>query len=202
MPGWMTTLGSPFYVVYNPSGDNSTVCSDFTVQPGQTKTFAIDNTQPSGGGLGRTIGFWKNWASCAQSNGKQKPVLDQTLASAQPAGITIGTLTLHGSTSMRTAAPDCLRAVRLLDKSTVDAGKKMASDPAFGLAAQLLAAKLNIVAGAKSCSSAASAIANGQALLATVHFDGISHDKLSAAQASSANTLAATLDKYNNTQLC
>src|SRR5439155_11259587 len=25
MPGWMTGLGPPFYTVYNPSGDNSTV---------------------------------------------------------------------------------------------------------------------------------------------------------------------------------
>ncbi len=37
MPGWMTTLGPPFYVVYNPSGDNSTVCTDFSVQPGTRK---------------------------------------------------------------------------------------------------------------------------------------------------------------------
>ena len=66
-------------------------------------------------------------------------MLDQTLAAADPAGIAIGTLTLH--------AGDCLKAVRLLDKSTVDTGKKMASDAAFGLAAQLLAAKLNMVAG-------------------------------------------------------
>ena len=202
MPGWTTTLGSPFYVVYNPSGDNSTGCSDFTVQPGETKTFSIDNTQPAGGGLGRTIGFWKNWASCAQSNGKRKPVLDQTLASAQPGGITIGTLTLHGSSTTPTNAPDCLKAVRLLDKSTIDTAKKMASDPAFGLAAQLLAAKLNVVAGAATCTASANAVTNGQALLAAVHFNGITHDKLSAAQATSANSLAATLDKYNNNQLC
>ena len=86
MPGWMTTLGPPFYVVYNPSGDNSTVCTDFTVAPGETNIFAIDNKPPSGG-LAHTIGFWKNWASCAGSQGKQKPVLDRTLAAADPGGI-------------------------------------------------------------------------------------------------------------------
>ena len=51
---------------------------------------------------------------------------------------------------------DCMKAVRLLDKSTVHTGKKMASDPAFGLAAQYLAAKLNLVAGAGSCPAAVS----------------------------------------------
>jgi hypothetical protein len=193
MPGWMTTLGPPFYVVYNPSGDNSTVCTDFKVDPGQTRPFPIDNKPPPGG-LARTIGFWKNWASCAGSKGKQRPVLDQTLAAADPAGIAIGTLTLHSS--------DCVKAVRLLDKSTVDTGKKMASDPAFGLGAQLLAAKLNIVAGAGGCPAAVSAINDGQTLLAATHFNGITHDKLSTAQATKANALATTLDRYNNNLLC
>jgi hypothetical protein len=193
MPGWMTTLGPLFYVVFNPSGDNSTVCTDFKVDPGETRTFAIDNKPPPGG-LARTIGFWKNWASCANSKGNQKPVLDQTLAAADQLGIAIGTLTLH--------AGDCLKAIRLLDKSTVDTGKKMSSDPAFSLAAQLLAARLNIVAGAGSCPAAVTAINDGQALLAALHFNGITHDKLSAAQATQANTLATTLDSYNNNRLC
>ena len=51
---------------------------NFTVTAGETKTFTVDNTPPPGG-RALTIGFWKNWAS--GSNGKQKPVLDQVLAS-------------------------------------------------------------------------------------------------------------------------
>jgi hypothetical protein len=47
MPGWMTTLGPPLFVTYNPAGDSSVVCTDFTVQPGATWTFAIDNRPPS-----------------------------------------------------------------------------------------------------------------------------------------------------------
>ena len=183
----MTTLGPPLYVVFNPSGDNSVVCTDFTVEPGETRSFSIDNRPPPGG-LGRTIGFWKNWSSC--SKGNQKPVLDQTLAKAEPSGITIGILTLHGSASNPNTAPDCLKAVRLLDKSTINSGKKSASDPAFNMAAQLLAAKLNLVAGAGSCPAAVSAINGGQALLAAIHFNGITHDKMSAAQSSQANSLA------------
>ena len=53
-----------------------------------------------------------------------------------------------GADKLAEHAPDCLKAVSLLNKSTIDTGKKMASDPAFNLAAQLLAAKLNVVAGA------------------------------------------------------
>jgi hypothetical protein len=193
MPGWRTTLGPTPFVLYDPSGDNSTLCANFSVSPGETKSIAVDNRPPPGG-LARTIGFWKNWASCASSSGNQKPVLDQTLAAADPAGISIGMLTVH--------AGDCLKAVRLLNKSTIDTGKKMSSDPAFNLAAELLAAKLNLKAGALTCPSATNAISDAQALLAAVHFNGITHDKLSAAQATQANSLATTLDHFNNNVLC
>ncbi|MGN6607629.1 MAG: prealbumin-like fold domain-containing protein [Jatrophihabitans sp.] len=63
-PGWMTSLGPPFFAVYNPSGDNSVVCTDFTVTAGQTRSFPIDNTPPPGG-PGLTIDYWKNWSSCS-----------------------------------------------------------------------------------------------------------------------------------------
>ena len=49
MPGWLTSLGPPLYSVYNPSGDNSVVCTDFTVTAGQLKIFNIDNNPPPGG---------------------------------------------------------------------------------------------------------------------------------------------------------
>jgi hypothetical protein len=193
MPGWMTTLGPPFYVVYNPSGDNSTGCTDFTVAPGETKVFAIDNLPPLGG-LARTIGFWKNWASCAKSSGRQKPVLDQTLALAEPAGVAIGDLVLH--------AGDCVKAIRILNKSTIDNGTKKSSDPAFNLAAQLLAAKLNVVAGAGTCPPAVTAINTAQSLLNAINFNGITHVTMSTAQKNQANSLATTLDRYNNNLLC
>ena len=199
MPGWMTTLGPPFFVVFNPSGDNSTVCTDFSIQPEETRSFSIDN-QPPPGGLARTIGFWKNWSSC--SKGQQRPVLDQTLAAAEPDGVRIGDLVLHGSTSRPNVSPDCLKAVRILNKSRIDNGKKMASDPAFNLAAQLLAAKLNLVAGAGVCPAAVSAINDAQTLLDVVNFDGVRHDKMTPVQTSQANALATKLDQYNNNVLC
>ena len=202
MPGWSTNIGTlvpsqflpPDGVAINPNLDNSTICGDFTVVAGQTKVFTINNTPPPGG-RALTIGFWKNWASCASSKGNgQKPVLDQTLAAADPAGIAIGDLVLH--------AGDCLQAVRILNKSTISSNsKKMASDPAFNLAAQLLAAKLNVVAGAGVSTCAALAINQAQALLDLVNFNGITHNNLTAAQSSLMNSLANTLDRYNNNLL-
>jgi hypothetical protein len=167
------------------------LCTNFTVTAGQTKAFNIDNRPPPGG-LALTIGYWKNWASC--SGGKQAPVLDQTLAKADPAGTVIGVLTLH--------AGDCVKAVRLLNKSTIDKGTKMSSDAAFNMAAQLLAARLNLTAGAGQCVASANAVNDGQALLASIHFDGIIHDKMTPAQTTKANELATALDRYNNDTLC
>jgi hypothetical protein len=198
MPGWMTTLGPPFYTVYNPSGDNSNVCTDFTVAPGETKVFTINNLPPPGG-LARTIGFWKNWSSC--TGGGQLPKLDQVLGQAD---ITIGILVLHDSNTNPNVASDCADAVNLLNKTAITSckGKKMASDPAFNLVAQLLAADLNIKAGAGQNSCVVNAINAAQALLAAIHFNGCTHDNMTAAQVTLANCLATKLDQYNNTTTC
>jgi hypothetical protein len=177
----------------------------YTLAAGQTET-GVDagfySTSGTGGVSPHTIGFWKTHASCAGASGNQDAVLDQTLAQAEPAGIKIGLLALHGSTANPDAAPDCAKAVNLLDKSTIDKGKKKASDPAFNLAAQFLAARLNFQAGAVKCSSVADADSQAQALLEAVRFNGVSSDKMSQAQTTLANSLATTLDNYNNNQVC
>jgi hypothetical protein len=198
MPGWMTTLGPPFFTVFNPSGDNSVVCVNFTVNPGETKAFAIDN-QPPPGGLARGIGFWKNWASCASSKGNQKPVLDLTL---QLGDIAIGSLGLHDGNQNPNVASDCVQAVRLLAKQNINTGQNMATDPAFNLAAQLLGAKLNVQAGAGVCGAAVNAVNAAQTLLAGISFNGVTHTAMTVAQVSQANSLATLLDMYNNNALC
>jgi len=199
-PGWLTTLGPPLYSVYNPSGDNSVVCTDFTVTAGQLKVFNIDNKPPPGG-MGLTIGFWKNWSSC--TGGGQKPTLDNTLLAAANAGhpITLGLLVLDPNVLGRSTA--CSYAVNILNKTTITTGKKMSSDPLFNMAAQLLAADLNIQAGAGSCAAAASAINQAHALLTKYNFNGNTYSpKLTTADANLANQLATSLDKYNNNKLC
>ena len=92
--------------------------------------------------------------------------------------------------------------MRLLNKSRIDTGAKMASDAAFNLAAQMLAARLNVAAQAVTCATSTAAIANAQNLLATTHFNGKTHDKLPNAQTAQANNLATKLDQYNNGLVC
>jgi hypothetical protein len=183
-------------------GDNSTQCAPITVGAGETVKITVNNTPPPGGDQ-RTIGYWKNWASCAGSTGKQAPKLDQTLYAAGANGISVGDLVLHGG-STPNLSPDCLKAVRILDKSDIVTGKKMASDPAYNLAAQLLAAKLNVVAGAGQCPAATQAISDAQTLLDAINFNGTGSyaNKMTSAQKTLANQLATTLDQYNNGSLC
>ena len=47
LPGWTTTLGPPLFSTYNPGGNGGVRCADFTVLPGETKTFAVDNRPPT-----------------------------------------------------------------------------------------------------------------------------------------------------------
>jgi uncharacterized repeat protein (TIGR01451 family) len=191
--GWSTSLPNPFA----PNGNTNLACSAITTEPGGHLVVSIDNRPPppSVEGIGvRTIGYWKNWSSCAGSRGNQDAVLDRTLARADPAGTPVGVLTLHGG--------DCTRAVRLLDKSTIDTSRKQAADPAFNLAAQFLAATLNVTAGAPACPDAKQSIAGGQALLAQIRFNGVTHDNLGAEQSVSANVWEKALDRYNNGLLC
>jgi len=170
----------------------------------------VDNTPPPGG-RALTIGFWKNWASCNSSGGKQAPVLDQKLAvfgsTGEVISATSGTyalfgatyyLQLFGSTSNPNVAPSCQAAVNLLNKSTVKNGTKSASDPAFNLAAQLVAAELNYAAGSGKTPTATTAINQAVLLLGKYHFDGNTHTNISAADATTMNNLATTLNNYNN----
>jgi hypothetical protein len=175
------------FVLFNNNGSNEAICINFTVLPGETKVFEINNTPPPG--LARTIGFWRNWASCKKSKGRQAPILDQTLEAA-------GGHILIGDLDVDT----CEEAVAILSKRSVDDNKNLARDPAFGLAAQLLAAKLNVVAGAFVCQAATDAINQGQALLDGIDFNGTAtHGPVNKQQ---FNQVANTLDLYNNNLLC
>ena len=85
----------------------------------------------------RTIGFWRNWSGdCTEGN--QENVLGATLGKADDAGRTIklGELSL-------TEDDACPKAVNILSRLDLG-GENRANDGAYALAAQLLAAKLNV----------------------------------------------------------
>lgn len=227
MPGWNTSLGTNLFVpgsmttptLPNPNVNNMTVCTDFQAQAGQTTTFTVDNTPPPGG-RALTIGFWKNWSSCTSSSTNKKPVLDQTLAAATamttnpPGGLVVSAqnlgggwpnfaaayyLVLKGSTSTPNSAPDCAKAVNLLNKTTIDGKTKKSSDPLFNMAAQLVGAQLNYFAGAGKNGPTTINIQSAVLLLGKYGFDGLTYSpKLSSADTAKANCLATQLDNYNN----
>jgi len=222
MPAWSTSLGAfvpdsfmpPDGVAPNPNVDNSILCVNFTVEPGQTKVFNVDNTPPPGG-RALTIGFWKNWSSC--TGGGQGAELDKKLfiaSSLQPGiGLVVSAkylgpgwslfappyyLTLKGGAT-ENSSPDCTKTVNLLNKSTANGKKKMASDPLFNLVAQLIAAELNYFAGAGKTPTTTTNINMAVVLLGKYGFNGDTYSpKLTAADAAKANCLATQLDNYNN----
>ena len=199
-----SNIFDPNYVPFPGSYVNDTRCVNFFVEPGETEAFQIDNQFP--GGEPRTIGYWKNWNTCtgggqtatAAANGGPDAgwyILDDLLIDP---GYTIGILQLGSG--------DCEIAVDVLDKRDVVRGKKMARDAAYGLAAQLLAAMLNLSGGAETCQGVVDAVNEGQALLEGIDFNG-SRSYLrpkgnTANLYNEANGLAYTLDTYNNGNLC
>ena len=113
-------------------------------------------------------------------------------------GFTIGILDLK-------AADLCEDAVNILDKREITGrNRKQANDAAYNMAAQLLAAQINLSAGAETCSEIVAATHEGQLLLESIGFDGTGQylRPKDGQLYTDALTLATTLDEYNNGNLC
>lgn len=138
-----------------------------------------------------TIGFWKNWTSC-DGRGNQSPVTDAVLASFASGGVYIGDLFVN----------TCDEAVKILSKRKLS-GANAANDAAYGLAAQLLAARLNVQANAGTCAAVTTAINGGQALLDAIGFNGTGSFLVGqSANRTAALGFASTLDSFNNGNVC
>jgi hypothetical protein len=219
-PGWVIELGPDQFVpeqfladgqTLNPGVVNDVYCVDFVAQVGPEPTvFNVLDKRPPGG-FGLTIGYWKNWASCTKSAAKKQNSLDLTLFEYGSDGLVVsatsGGWPVFGPTywlvltsgADENNADDCDVAVSLLDKRAVDTGRKMANDPAFNLAAQLVAAQLNYKADAAT--TVTNEINASVLLLGKYKFDGSTHTKISKQDAAAMNDLAHTLDLYNNNLL-
>jgi hypothetical protein len=208
----------------------------YEIPVGGTITFVVDNRFPGGGP--RTIGFWKNWNTCTggrqqytatRNAGYDGDPTDPEASAARiaagyyllddvlnPPGITLGSFTIPASNvdlfktigNKDVTRTGCETAVDILDKSNWFTGKKAASDAAYGLAAQLLAAKANMTAGAETCPALTEAVTAADALLTSINFDGTGDylgPKVKGALLATRNqaiSLADTLDKYNSGVLC
>ena len=204
---------------YNPNADDpmpenmGNICLDFgagtpyPIVAGGSLIIEIDNCNNGSGGQ-RTPGYWKNWSTC--SNGNQV----QTAANngGPSSGFYLLDDLLYGPTIgwCNFTFSSCQEGVDILDYRDLNSGKKRASDPAYKVARNLLAAQLNIAAGAETCQAILDAVADAETLLCSINFDGTGSyfkakgkNKASiAAQAQYANDLASILDDYNNGLLC
>jgi CSLREA domain-containing protein len=188
---------------YNPDATRTPLedlgvrCYDFSVAPAQGRAFEVDNSRP--GGDPRTIGYWKNWNRC--SGGNQAATAQKNGGAAAGFFLVEDLLPqLIGDVSVTT----CQQAVELLSKQD-QSGRNKAGDAAYELGAQLLAARFNLAAGAEICLAVQQAVLDGQSLLDQIGFTG-SGDYLGSkskdARRTWALSLAATVDSYNNGNLC
>jgi hypothetical protein len=203
---------------YNPDADAGqdlgNRCADFgakTTMPltvGTTIRFQVDNTHP--GGDPRSAGYWKNWNACtvggqaatAALNGGYKEgfwLLEDVLDPSIGGGIEWPDLTIKS----------CEQAVAILDQRVLakdGRGKKLANDAARTLAMQLLAAQLNLGAGACTTPDVQDAVLAAEELLDKIDFDGSKKTAYLTAKSGApyreALRLAAILNTYNNGGYC
>jgi hypothetical protein len=195
---WMMDTTPITPTVDSITGDH---CYVFSVGAGEKITFTIDNVQP--GGEPRTPGYWKNWNRC--SGGNQQYVAERNGGPEEGFWLVEDVLGLEPMYIGVLLIDECETAVSILDRQDVNSGKKRASDAAYKLAGNLLAAKLNYGAGACTLPDVTAAIAQADALLSSIGFDGTGKylppsDKTD--DRALALSLAEKLDDYNNGVFC
>jgi hypothetical protein len=155
-----------------------------------------------GGGEPRSPGYWLLWNSCApdnrsetaRSNGGREAgwiIVDDLL---EDPGILVGMLNLE-------TCPQAVNLLNLLDLQGTD----RATNPAYQLAQAMLAAQLNLAAGAEDCPAADEAVRAGQLLLISVEFNGTGDYAPLMQPGNTAETaviLIEQLQAYNSGQLC
>ena len=183
-----TLLDSPYKdAPYNASQNSTTgdTCITLPLAAGGIAAITVDNTYPLGSA--RTIGYWRNWATCSKASVEKANKTGNKLLDDQlPATVATGTYAY--------------------DVITCAAGVSIVSSPSskwaeHQLGAQLLAAVLNVHAGAAHSSTTDDKIAHAQALLGSVNWMGSPTTQLvgnKSPQRSDFLQTAAYLDGYNN----
>ena len=197
--GWSSNWEFDGEVVLPIMVDNEP-CHDFEVEVAGNHQFVIDNISPPGG-TARTIGYWSNWNACTPGN--------QAQTAAANGGADEGYYLVEDVIPENLGAlviDTCEDSVSILRKQDLG-GNNQANDGAYSLAAQLLAAKFNLSAGAAACAEALDAVSNGDSLLMNEGFNGYG-DYLGPQNRPKRNirnqalSLADALDQYNNNTLC
>jgi len=167
--------------------------AQFTLAAAQVLAFTIDDQHPLGGQ--RTIGYWKNWNSCSHDSAFVARSLKTGNALADsflPIILVPGAFPYAGVT-----VTTCAQVVDILSNASAKYAEHQ-------LAAQLLAAMLNVAAGA-GCGNINTVISHAQSLLQTIHWNGSSSTKIVDANSpyrADFLSTAATLDQFNNGLYC
>ena len=204
--------------------------TDFPIPDNGLLEFTVDNTYP--GGDPRTPGYWKNWSSVTNGGQMQSAfdnggyaegfwTLDDLLNNP---GYDIGLMRLDGvwdndaykypndAINLYTGLPwanDGVEAWRILSNYDVVPDKKgnlinRANDVAYNLARNLLAAKLNLSAGAETGPEIQAYVAEAQDLLVKIKFTGTGSylgPKDRSPYKARASELSSLLDYYNNGEM-
>lgn len=184
--------------VSQPVNETSPTLAPTITQGGPLAEIPADARVSDGGGEPRSAAYWIVWSSCgegsqaavAEANGGRDAgwlILDDILADP---GVSLGTSPIAA----------CDEAVTLL--ATTDAAAP-AADPVDALAAEVLAAQVNVSAGSESCTAVDGALAVGSTLLTELRFSGIGDHRPVESQLSAAvEETHEVLTAYNRGELC
>lgn len=212
---WSVTIGSTEVSLATFNPDSALIPSSQSVgrvcytilpsnplhlSPGEILTINVDTNRTTIGEP-RTVEYWMEWNNCSNTNNDTyatvaidnggwsggywllEDVLDTSIPGAgisQPYNLT-----------------SCTDAVGLLSQWS------NSTDCAYPLAAQLIAAESNVIAGAIACNASTDAISSAQSFLTSIGFNGSgSYLPAGDAQCPTANALMTKLDYYNNGLLC
>ena len=156
----------------------------------------------NGAGEPRSASYWQLWNSCAPDNRAQTAaanggreagwiLMDDLL---QSPGVMLGEV----------AVTSCDEGLRFLQARTLS-GAAAADSAAYPLAAQLLAAQLNLAAGAETCPAVEDAVRSAQLLLLGADFSGSGEalgSEATAEERDMAEFLTEQLIAYNAGNLC
>ena len=217
-------------IPYNPDAsemeDYGNRCVDFgddtslPMELGEVLRFSVDNQLVPVGHTPRSPGYWKNWSSLAKGRQAQTAannggwengfwLTENVLDPLVGGGIRWDDILSDSFPSFWIGTH---QALEILDmrvvtiNPSVGDGKKLASDPARQLARNLLAAQLNLGAGACSNSVILDAVLQAEQLLDKYDVDGKSTTAYPinkrGADATLARNLSSYLDRYNNGMIC
>ena len=187
--GTHSTLLDPPYSdpPYNSSQNSTTgdTCITLPLAAGEAAVITVDNTYPLGSA--RTIGYWRNWATCAKASIEKAAKTGNKLLDDQlPAVVATGTYAY--------TVTDCATGVSIVSTPSAKYAEHQ-------LGAQLLAAVLNVHAGAAHSATTDDKIAHAQALLGSVNWMGSPTTTLVGKNNSQRNDFLQTasyLNGYNN----